>query len=167
MGFIDMKVGGPAKMAPPKPEERFGSEIMKQSSNALILPRKMFPKMIGQNWMDAMLHWMEFESDAKNDDALTLRMDEFVSKDAAKKEDVVKQVLNFAAIPTDPDTVKKALAVFEVNSQAGSAMEKSSAKTGKLFLTEEDRTELKTLCACVPQLGTPSFIIPSSIGVMQ
>ena len=48
----------------------------------------MFPKMIGQNWMDAMLHWMEVESNAKKDDALTLRMDEFVSKDAAKKEDV-------------------------------------------------------------------------------
>lgn len=165
--FIDMKVGGPAKMAPPKPEEKFGSAIMKQSSNALVLPRKFFPKMIGQNWMDAMLHWMEFESDDEKNDNLTLRMDEFVSKDAAKKENVVKQVLRFAAIPTDPDTLKKALAVFEVNSQAGTAMEKSSAKTGKTFLTEEDHTELKILCACIPQLGKPSFIIPSSIGVKQ
>merc|ERR1711988_1937307 len=115
-------------------------------------------------WIDSMMSWMEFVEDHKNLEVLTLRMDEFVTKDLAKREAVVKAVLDFAQVSYGAHgALDRAMAVFDTHSQAGSAMEKSSAKTGKKFLTEQDVQELHALCAQVP-LGKPSFVIPGSLG---
>jgi len=131
----------------------------------LQLPSKMIVKMFGLMWTDSMLSWMEFAADHKDLEVLTLRMDEFVTKDLTRREAVVKAVLDFAEVSySAPGSLERAMAVFNTHSQAGSAMEKSSAKTGKKFLTDQDVQELHTLCSQVPQIGKPSFVIPGSLG---
>mmetsp|Transcript_42681 Transcript_42681/g.85644 ORF Transcript_42681/g.85644 Transcript_42681/m.85644 type:complete len:122 (-) Transcript_42681:249-614(-) len=118
-------------------------------------------------WTDSMLSWMEFAADHKDLEVLTLRMDEFVTKDLTRREAVVKAVLDFAEVSySAPGSLERAMAVFNTHSQAGSAMEKSSAKTGKKFLTDQDVQELHTQCFQVPQIGKPSFVIPGSLGTM-
>merc|ERR1712146_279154 len=117
-------------------------------------------------WLDAMLTWMEWKEGKGNEsEHLTLRMDEFVTKDLDKRTSVVRKVLQFAGIPDDAAMMEKAMDVFSVHSQAGTAMEKSSAQTGKTFLTDLDKSELTALCAQVPEIGKSSFIIPGSLGV--
>lgn len=93
-------------------------------------------------------------------------MDEFVTKDIEKRAAVVKEVLDFGGIDfSDSTTMKRAMAVFNVHSQAGTMMEKgSSSQTGKKFLTEKDRQELIALCGQIPEVGKPTFIVPGSLG---
>jgi len=131
----------------------------------LKLPSKQMVAMMGLGWIDAMLSWMEFCEHHQDLGVFTLRMDEFVSKDLEKREAVVKAVLDFAGVSyTEPGALDCAMQVFNTHSQAGSAMEKSSTTTGKKFLTEEDVQELHDLCAQIPGIGKPSFVIPGSVG---
>jgi hypothetical protein len=139
---------------------------MKNLSDSLPKPSNFIVRMLSSMWLDSMLSWMEWTAAGGKDfPTLTLRMDEFVTKDLVKREAVVRQCLNFAGIHDDAGIMEKAMAVFGVHSQAGTAMERSSAKTGKAFLTESDRSELVALCAAVPQIEKPSFIVPGSLGV--
>jgi len=161
---VDKLIGGP-QQGPPAGPRRALSRQLRALQGSLTLPSKMIVKMMGIMWIDAMLSWMEFSQDHKNLEVLTLRMDEFVTKDLTKREAVVKTVLEFAKVSYNaPGALDRAMAVFNTHSQAGSAMEKSSAKTGKKFLTEQDVHELHGLCAQVPQIGKPSFVIPGSLG---
>jgi len=162
---IDAKVGGPG---PQKQKPVFHSTVMRSLNNELPKPSKFIVGRLSCMWLDSMLHWMEWRAArGKEFETLTLRMDEFVTKDLQKREAVVRQVLRFADIPEDPAVIKNAMAVFGVHSQAGSAMEKSSTKTGKAFLTDLDKAELVAICAQVPQIGKTSFIIPGSLGAAE
>lgn len=165
--MIDNLVGGPGKRPAQKgpPSDRFGSAMMKECFSKLKPPSGFFPKMLGMMWMDAVGHWIEFkDKHVPSSATLTLRMDEFVTKDESKRESVVKDVLTFSSIPTNADVLAKALAVFGVHSQAGTAMAKSSAQTGKTFLTDKDRQELTEMCVDAPLIGKPGVIIPGSLG---
>jgi len=160
---VDKVIGGPVGAIPGS--RRPVSRQLTAVSQDLKLPSKMMVKMFGLMWADAMLSWMEFTEDNSNLEVLTLRMDEFVTKDLVKRAVVVKTVLDFADVAYDaPGALDRAMAVFNTHSQAGSAMEKSSAKTGQKFLTEQDVQELHELCAQVVQIGKPSFVIPGSLG---
>jgi len=160
---VDKLIGGPQAPSP-----RASSPVSRQlgaMQGDLKLPSKMMVRMMGLMWTDAMMSWIEFAEEHKNLEVLTLRMDEFVTKDVAKREAVVKAVLDFAQVSySAPGALDRAMTVFNTHSQAGSAMEKSSAKTGKKFLTEQDVHELHALCAQLPQIGKPSFVIPGSLG---
>ena len=160
---VDKFIGGPQGPAPGErsPVSRHLSAVQ----GDLKLPSKMLAKMFGFMWTDAMLSWMEFVEDHKDLEVLTLRMDEFVTRDLAQREAIVKKVLTFAHVSySAPGALVRAMAVFDTHSQAGSAMEKSSAKTGKKFLTQQDVQELHELCAQVASIGKPSFVIPGSLG---
>lgn len=150
--------------APPRPKPK---SAMRNLQDGLKKPSKFLVQRLSFMWLDSMLSWMEWrEINNGKCEHMTLRMDEFVTKDVEKRETVVRQVLRFAGIDDDADTVKKAMAVFAVHSQAGTQMEKSSARTGKTFLTDSDRAELVALCAQVPHInGKSSFVIPGSLGV--
>eukprot|EP00746_Dinoflagellata_sp_MGD_P078508 gnl/MRDRNA2_/MRDRNA2_31389_c0_seq1.p1 gnl/MRDRNA2_/MRDRNA2_31389_c0~~gnl/MRDRNA2_/MRDRNA2_31389_c0_seq1.p1 ORF type:complete len:259 (-),score=52.08 gnl/MRDRNA2_/MRDRNA2_31389_c0_seq1:17-793(-) len=152
--------GGPPKGAKPQ------SCTMQELLNGLKKPSKFILHRLSFMWLDAMMSWMEWrEGNSGKCQNLTLRMDEFVTKDLEKREAVVRQLLRFAGIEDDAGTMNKAMSVFAVHSQAGTQMENSSSKTGKTFLTDLDKSELVALCAQVPQIGKPSFVVPGSLGV--
>jgi len=160
---LDQLIGGPSlpMLGKKVPLSRHLTAV----SGDLKTPSKMMVKMMGMGWLDAMLSWMEFIEDHPDLKVITLRMDEFVTKDLDKRAKVVKEVLDFAKVSySAPGAMDRAMKVFDTHSQAGSAMEKSSAKTGKKFLSDQDLRELKELCAGVPQIMQPSFVIPCSLG---
>jgi len=164
--LTDRFIGGPGG-AMPQPESRRLQEVL--GGGDVRLPKRMLVKMLSTMWLDAMLHWMQFcEAQRGSMEVFTLRMEEFVTKDMAKREAIVKEVLQFAQVPHDsPGLIENAMAVFGTHSQAGTAMEKSSAKTGAKFLSEDDIAQLKDFCAQVPEIGKPDFIIPGSAGVQK
>ena len=148
----------------PLKKGKMHSAALRRVYDELPKPRKMIVRKIATQWADGMLSWMEFLERAADLETLTLRMDEFVQKDPAKRTAVIKSILQFAGIPDSPAVVDKALAVFNRHSQAGTQMAKSSAQTGKKFLEESDKEELAAMCTAVRQLGKTSFIIPGSLG---
>lgn len=95
---------------------------------------------------------------------LTLRMNEFVTKDLQKRKKVVDQLLSFAGIDTtDKELHERAMKVFGTHSQAGSMMAKSSAVTNKKFLSPEDEKVLTQICSNFPVLLPPA-VLEGSIG---
>lgn len=169
--ITDKVVGGPPmpQAAPGGPKSRIQSTALKRVFDDVPKPRNFIVRNLSTMWCDGMLLWMEFRDSAlvkeKGLETLTLRMDEFVNKDPTKRKAIVQDILRFAGIPDNATVLDSALGVFAENSQAGTAMAKSSSQTGKSFLTEADKEELVAMCMKVPELGKPSFVIPGSLGV--
>ena len=157
---VDELIGGPTGGKPG------GAPVSKSlQQQELKLPSKMISRFLGKQWLDGVLSWKEFAEALGDVPSITLRMDEFVTKDLQKREANVKEILRFAEMDVDDsELVQRAMTVFGTNSQAGSAMSKSSSSTGKKFFSSEDINELVELCAQVPQIGEPSFVIPGSLG---
>mmetsp|Transcript_33367 Transcript_33367/g.57158 ORF Transcript_33367/g.57158 Transcript_33367/m.57158 type:complete len:265 (-) Transcript_33367:115-909(-) len=105
----------------------------------------------------------------EEDSQLTLRMEEFVTKDLAKRETLVKEILSFVSHGQGmvPSELGAAMAAFGSHSQKGSQMEKSSAVTGAKFLDEGAVTQVEAYVGSVPNLaavGGSNAILSGSMG---
>lgn len=110
------------------------------------------------------------EDQLEEDAHLTLRMDEFVTKDLAQREQLVNEILLFVAqdeaLGPDID-VEAAMAAFESHSQKGSSMENSSAVTGAKFLDEAAVVEVEAFVESLPSLaavGGSNALLAGSMG---
>ena len=127
-------------------------------------------------WFDAVVSWLTLvqrRHDEQLDDPVTravaIRYDDFVAE--ASREDVLVAALRHLGgfFETDGD-VAKAVAVFDVDSQAGSAMTRHSAAP---FLTDADRTLARRCVADAAKVlklplkaldGGANLLLPNSLG---
>lgn len=170
LGLLDSKIGGPAFRPPRMSADSFHSIALREAFSKLRLPEHPMVKGLGLMWVDAMLSWVEFRQsqdggrEENMSSTLTLRMNEFVTKDLQKRKKVVDQLLSFAGLDTtDKELHERAMEVFGTHSQAGSMMAKSSAVTKKKFLSPEDEKVLTQICSNFPVLLPPA-VLEGSIG---
>ena len=127
-------------------------------------------------WFDAVVSWLTLvqrRHDEQLDDPVTravaIRYDDFVAEES--REDVLVAALRHLGgfFETDGD-VAKAVAVFDVDSQAGSAMTRHSAAP---FLTDADRTLARRCVADAAKVlklplkaldGGANLLLPNSLG---
>jgi len=103
---------------------------------------------------------------------MTIRMEEYVTKDLDKRKSQVVEILKFVNFVDDADLlhardVGAAMKAFETHSQAGSAMEKSSAVTGAKFLDPKAVGEVEAYINLIPALkavGGSNAVLPGSLG---
>ena len=127
-------------------------------------------------WFDAIVPWLQLvqkRHDENLDDPITravsIRYDDFVAKET--REDVLVAALRHLGgfFETDGD-VAKAVAVFETNSQAGSAM---TAHASAPFLTDQDKSLARRCVSSLEKVlkvpvkaldGGANLLLPNSLG---
>lgn len=168
VGSVVTGKGGP----PPKPP-KFVSRAMNEHKDKLPMEFSYWShpaaKRITLMWMDGVCDWMEFLTDHQVDQ-LTIRMDEFVTKNMENRRATLFELLKHAGLPLKTQwnpTVDNSLGAFKEHSQKGSVMEKSSAVTKKKFLDTDAEEKISACVSTVPYLGAlggADLILPGSVG---
>lgn len=165
--FLRLGLAGP----PPLSAESFVDPDLAERFRAgsLVLPELGNPiaKRIAVMWLDGVSTWLRLSQSESllRDDSITLRMDEFTTRDLDARRRNVCAVLDWIGIGSgDKAVVDKALSAFNKHSQAGSKMATSSSSAGGAkFLDDAGREAVAAFVASVPGMSA-DMVIPGSLG---
>ena len=153
--------------APPINKKAFSDPRLSEmfENGDLRLPKRLNPiaQRITAMWVDSVSSWIRLrESEPLLGDSVTIRMDEFVTKDLDKRRENVRAVLKSVGIE-GKESIELGMTAFNKHSQAGTRMATSSASAGtKKFLTAEDADSIAEFVASIPGMKA-DMVIPGSL----